>query len=151
MKINNWKCKCIRCREIKGNKIDEDINLDIIEYKASDGIEYFISFETTKYLIGFIRLRLNFNEPNCKILPILHNTALIRELHVYSTLSNVGNNDDYSFQHKGYGSRLIEKAEEIAKSFEFKRIAIIAGTGVRNYYKKFGYNLLDTFMIKNLD
>jgi elongator complex protein 3 len=53
-------------------------------------------------------------------------------------------------QHKGYGTKLIEKAEEIAKSFDFKKIAIIAGTGVRNYYKKFGYVLEDTFMIKNI-
>ena len=151
MKINNWTCKCIRCREIKGNKIDEEIKLDIMEYKASDGIEYFISFETSKYLIGFLRLRLNQEQQLNRLLPILHNTALIRELHVYSTLSHVGNNDDYSLQHKGYGKLLIEKAEEIAKSFDYKKIAIIAGTGVRNYYKKFGYLLSDTFMIKNLD
>jgi ELP3 family radical SAM enzyme/protein acetyltransferase len=147
MKANNWCCKCIRCREIKGNIIDEEIKLDIMEYKASEGNEYFISFETSKYLIGFIRLRLNFNNDN--VLPILKNTALIRELHVYSTLSNVGANDLYSLQHKGFGTKLIEKAEEIAKSFDFKSIAIIAGTGVRNYYKKFGYTLEDTFMIKH--
>ena len=147
MKINNWNCKCIRCREIKGNVIDEEIKLDIMEYKASEGNEYFISFETSKYLIGFLRLRLNYHNYD-KILPILENTALIRELHVYSTLSNVGSNDIYSLQHKGYGTKLIEKAEEIAKSFDFKKIAIIAGTGVRNYYKKFGYTLQDTFMIK---
>jgi elongator complex protein 3 len=40
------------------------------------------------------------------------------------------------------------KAEEIAKSKGFDKIAIIAGTGVRNYYKKFGYNLEDTYMTK---
>ena len=148
MRANNWSCKCIRCREIKGNVIDEEIKLDIMEYKASEGNEYFISFETSKYLIGFIRLRLNFNFD--KVLPILENTALIRELHVYSTLSNVGTNDIYSLQHKGFGTKLIEKAEEIAQSFDFKKIAIIAGTGVRNYYKKFGYTLQDTFMIKTM-
>lgn len=149
MKINNWSCKCIRCREIKDNNIDEnDINLDIMEYKASYGIEYFISFETSKYLIGFIRLRLNNDYSN--VLPILENTALIRELHVYSTLSNVGNNNNYSLQHKGFGTKLIQKAEDIAKSFNYKKMAIISGTGVRNYYRKFGYELIDTFMIKNL-
>jgi ELP3 family radical SAM enzyme/protein acetyltransferase len=147
MKINNWSCKCIRCREIKGNKI-ENAELEIMEYEASGGNEYFISFESGKYLIGFIRLRLN--KDNNKILPILENAALIRELHVYSTLSNVGNNDNHSLQHKGYGRKLIEKAEEIAKTNGFNKIAIIAGTGVRNYYKKFGYNLIDTFMMKLL-
>jgi hypothetical protein len=147
MKINNWKCKCIRCREIKGNVI-ENAELEIMEYEASGGTEYFISFESSEYLVGFIRLRLNID--NSKLLPILENTALIRELHVYSTLSHVGNNDNHSLQHKGYGKRLIEKAEEIAKLNGFSKIAIIAGTGVRNYYKKFGYNLIETFMCKSL-
>jgi ELP3 family radical SAM enzyme/protein acetyltransferase len=149
MKINNWCCKCIRCREIKGNVVNEDdINLEIMEYKASDGYEYFISYETSKYLIGFIRLRINFNNNN--LLSILNNTALIRELHVYSTLSNVGIDKKHSLQHKGYGTKLLIKAEEIAKSHNFNKIAIIAGTGVRNYYRKFGYILEDTFMIKNI-
>jgi len=150
MKINNWSCKCIRCREVKGNKIDdENTKLEIMEYEASGGIEYYISFENGKYLIGFIRLRLNRNK-ELPILPILEDAALIRELHVYSALSNVGENDDYSLQHKGYGRRLIEKAEEIAISNGFHKMAIISGTGVRNYYRKFGYELKETYMIKEL-
>jgi ELP3 family radical SAM enzyme/protein acetyltransferase len=150
MKINNWSCKCIRCREVKGNKIDdENTKLEIMEYEASGGMEYYISFENGEYLIGFIRLRLNRNK-ELPILPILEDAALIRELHVYSALSNVGENDDHSLQHKGYGRRLIEKAEEIAISNGFKKIAIIAGTGVRNYYRKFGYELKETYMIKEL-
>ena len=109
-----------------------------------------ISFETSKYLIGFIRLRLNYDKTS-KILPVLENAALIRELHVYSTLSNVGNNDkEYSLQHKGYGKKLLMKAEEIAKSNGFNKMAIIAGTGVRNYYKKFGYELEETYMTKTI-
>ena len=149
MRLNGWSCQCIRCREIKDNYNNrEDINLDIMEYIGSNGNEYFISFETSKYLIGFIRLRLNYDKTS-KILPVLENAALIRELHVYSTLSNVGNNDkEYSLQHKGYGKKLLMKAEEIAKSNGFNKMAIIAGTGVRNYYKKFGYELEETYMTK---
>ena len=151
MKLNNWSCQCIRCREIKDNYNNiEEINLDIMEYIGSNGEEYFISFETSKYLIGFIRLRLNYDKSS-KLLPILENSALIRELHVYSTLSNVGDNDkEYSLQHKGYGKKLLMKAEEIAKTKGFEKMAIIAGTGVRNYYKKFGYELEDTYMIKSI-
>ena len=119
-----------------------------MEYDASDGKEYFISYENDDYLIGFLRLRLNTNNQN--ILPLLENSALIRDLHVYSTLSTVGGNDEYSLQHKGYGKNLIQKAEEIAKSFDYSKMAIIAGTGVRNYYRKSGYELIDTFMIKIL-
>ena len=151
MKLNNWSCQCIRCREIKDNYNNiEEINLDVMEYIGSNGEEYFISFETSKYLIGFIRLRLNYDKSS-KLLPILENSALIRELHVYSTLSNVGDNDkEYSLQHKGYGKKLLMKAEEIAKTKGFEKMAIIAGTGVRNYYKKFGYELEDTYMIKSI-
>jgi ELP3 family radical SAM enzyme/protein acetyltransferase len=151
MKKNNWCCNCIRCREIKSNHIDDnDITLNVIEYKGSNGDEYFISYETEKYLIGFIRLRLNYETDNSKIMPVLINSALIRELHVYSNLSNVGSKDSNSYQHKGFGKNLILKAEEIAKLNGFNKIAIIAGTGVRNYYKKFGYNLIDTFMVKDI-
>ena len=150
MRTNGWKCHCIRCREIKGNVVKyEDIKLEILEYTASDGKEFFISFETDKYLIGFIRLRI-INVDVVNQGTVLENCGLIRELHVYSTLSNVGNNDSFSLQHKGYGRKLIEKAEEITKSYGIQKMAIIAGTGVRNYYKKYGYELVDTYMIKSL-
>jgi ELP3 family radical SAM enzyme/protein acetyltransferase len=150
MRANGWKCNCIRCREIKGNVVNyDDIKLEVLEYSASYGKEFFISFETDKYLIGFIRLRLvNVDIENRGT--VLENCGLIRELHVYSTLSNVGNNDSFSLQHKGYGRKLIEKAEEITKSYGIQKMAIIAGTGVRNYYRKYGYELADTYMIKTL-
>jgi hypothetical protein len=150
MKANGLRCHCIRCREIKGNVVNyDDIKLEILEYQASDGKEFFISYETDKYLIGFIRLRI----VNIDIInkgTVLEDCGLIRELHVYSTLSNVGNNDSFSLQHKGYGRKLIEKAEEITKSFGIPKMAIIAGTGVRNYYRKYGYELNNTYMIKSL-
>lgn len=147
MKINNWKCNCIRCREIKDNKV-ADIEQECSVYTASGGTEYFISYESTEYLIGFIRLRLNNNYEN--ILPVLKDCALIRELHVYSNLSNVGEDVKGSYQHKGFGRKLIEKAEEIAVKCGYHKIAIISGTGARDYYRKFGYTLEDTYMIKNL-
>jgi len=150
MKKNNWRCMCIRCREVGGNIINmDDIKLNVIEYDASDGKEYFISYETEKYLIGFIRLRINSANPN--VLPVLKDAALIRELHVYSNLNNVGNNINESMQHKGFGRKLVEQAELIAKKNNYYKMAIISGTGVRNYYKKLGYNLEETYMIKYLN
>jgi ELP3 family radical SAM enzyme/protein acetyltransferase len=149
MKKNDWECRCIRCREVKDNIYNpEEVELIVHKYKSSGGDEYFISYETSKYLIGFIRLRLTNSSTKLKQLPILNECGLIRELHVYSTLSNVGERNEYSTQHKGYGRRLIEKAEEIAKENGFNKMAIISGTGVRNYYRKFNYKLEETFMIK---
>ena len=155
MKKNKWCCNCIRCREVKDVNVNpDDINIDITTYPGSGGTEYFISFEAnvkeTKYLIGFIRLRLCNTVDKITQLPILHDSALIRELHVYSNLSNVGNNIESSYQHKGYGKRLIEEAEKIAKENGYSKIAIISGTGVRNYYRILGYTLKDTYMCKEL-
>ena len=149
MKTNNWKCNCIRCREVKDNIVNiEDIRLKIEISEASDGLEYFISFETEHYIIAFIRLRFNAKLNNC--LDILKNCGLIRELHVYSNLNNVGNNLTDSYQHKGYGRKLIEKAEEIVKERGLNQIAIISGTGVRDYYRKIGYILIESYMIKQI-
>lgn len=149
MKKNNWKCRCIRCREIGGKSInDEEIELKTIKYRGSEGDEYYISFETSEYLIGFIRLRIN-TMPKYT-LDVLKDAALIRELHVYSNLSMVGTKKDASMQHRGYGKRLVEEAERIAMKNGLKKIAIISGTGVRNYYRKLGYQLEESYMIKNL-
>jgi len=150
MKKYNWSCRCIRCREVGNNLINpDDIRLSIEQYDASDGKEYFISYETDNYLIGFIRLRLSKNNENR--LEILKDMALIRELHVYSNLNNVGNNIEESMQHKGYGKKLVFEAERLALENGYTKVAIISGTGVRNYYNKLGYQLKDTYMIKNLN
>jgi len=150
MKKYNWGCMCIRCREVGNNSVNfDDIKLTIETYSASDGTEYFISYETEKYLIGFIRLRINSKNPT--ILPILKDCALIRELHVYSNLNNVGNIMHNTMQHKGFGKKLVQQAEIIAINNGYYKMAIISGTGVRNYYKKMGYELQETYMVKYLN
>ena len=155
MRLNKWYCKCIRCREIKGNSIlIDNIKLNIEKYTASDSDEYHISFDTdcdNNYLIGFLRLRLNKEDDNTnQVLHSIKGCALIRELHVYSNLNSVGDNIDGSLQHKGFGKQLVAKAEELAKENGYHKVAIISGTGVREYYKKLGYKLIDTYMIKNI-
>ena len=153
MRRNKWGCECIRCREVKGNCIALDtIQFHLETYRASGGEEYHLSYETNKYLIGFLRLRLpgEGKDNENDVLPCIRGCALIRELHVYSNLNNVGNNIEGSLQHKGFGKQLVEKAEEIAKQNGYLKIAIISGTGVRGYYKKLGYQLIDTYMIKDI-
>jgi ELP3 family radical SAM enzyme/protein acetyltransferase len=159
MRLNKWNCKCIRCREIKGNcvsrnnnELNEFIKLNIEKYRGSDSDEYHISFDTNcdkNYLIGFLRLRLN-KEDDSQVLPCIKGCALIRELHVYSNLNSVGDNIEGSLQHKGFGKQLVAKAEEIAVDNGYSKMAIISGTGVREYYRKLGYSLVDTYMIKNI-
>lgn len=151
MKKNNWKCNCIRCREVGASTVNEsEIELKTIKYQGSGGDEYFISFETKDHLIGFIRLRINTNPDTENMLDVLKGAALIRELHVYSNVSKVGCVNESSMQHKGYGRRLVEEAEKIAVQNGLYKVAIISGTGVRNYYRKLGYSLVDTYMVKKI-
>lgn len=151
MRRNKWGCECIRCREVKGNSVALDtIQFNCETYRASGCDEYHLSFDTDKYLIGFLRLRLPELYGSDTVLECIRGCALIRELHVYSNLNNVGNNIEGSLQHKGFGKQLVAKAEEIAKQNGYRKVAIISGTGVRGYYKKLGYRLIDTYMIKDI-
>ena len=153
MRLNKWGCECIRCREVKGHLVSpSDIRLNIDKYRASGGDEYHISFDTCcdkNYLIGFLRLRLVDCAREAEgMLPSIKGCALIRELHIYSNISDVGNNIEGSLQHKGYGKQLVAKAEEIARENGYRKVAIISGTGVRGYYRRLGYQLIDTYMSK---
>ncbi|MFH1610438.1 MAG: tRNA uridine(34) 5-carboxymethylaminomethyl modification radical SAM/GNAT enzyme Elp3 [Patescibacteria group bacterium] len=144
------KCKCIRCREV-GNKEFKKPKLFITKYKASQGIEYFISYESSKrdILYAFLRLRFN-NKKTQNIFPILKDTALIRELHVYGQMLPTGDKLKTKIQHQGLGKKLMQQAEKISKQNKYTKIAVISGIGVRGYYKKLGYQLKDTYLIKNI-
>jgi ELP3 family radical SAM enzyme/protein acetyltransferase len=99
--------------------------------------------------IGFCRLRIDSNPGGGKIKELI-NCAIIREVHVYGQSVNVGKLGS-SGQHNGFGQKLVKTAEEISKQHNFNKIAVIAGVGVREYYKnKCGYYLDGTFMIKNI-
>ena len=160
MKRESIVCKCIRCREIKDALVLEEPVMKIREYKASGGIEYFISYETEdeSILFGFIRLRIlpkpdNHNNRKhwCKELRGIR--AIVRELHVYGSLQKVSSHNfmEDASQHRGLGKNLLKKAEEIALgTHDLDRIAVISGVGVRNYYRKWGYVLDGTYMTKQL-
>lgn len=159
-KTENWKCKCIRCREIRQDEAIDEKNLSIFRenYDASDGKEIFLTFEDRKrkHLYSMLRLRINEQEANQKkdqkhFIPELQNAAIIREVHTYGKLVAVKNRDEKSAQHIGLGKRLMAEAEEIAKKeFGAKKIAVISGVGVREYYRKQGYKLRGTYMIKKI-
>jgi elongator complex protein 3 len=133
------KCKCIRCREVGRVKDDAIPELTIREYEASRGSESFISFETEKALHGFLRLRKHSSKQ----------VAFVRELHVYGEMTPVGKTGK-AIQHKGMGTELLRKAEEIASGWNCREIFVNSGIGVREYYKKRGYTLKEPYMWKRL-
>jgi elongator complex protein 3 len=146
MQQRGVECRCIRCREAREVKL-KVIKYKVIKYKASEGDEYFISYESKdeKILYGFCRLRLSLQN----IEHIAHNNlALIRELHVYGELVSVG--DKKKTQHAGLGKKMLTEAEKIAKKNGYQKMAIISGVGVRGYYRKLGYKLENSYMVKKL-
>ncbi len=146
----------IRYREIGRHPqyMIEDSVFSIRKYKASNGIEYFISIESqdNKAVYGFIRLRITKNEENFIYDKSLINKGLIRELHVYGSIQRVdeNNKDALKSQHMGIGRKLLKKAEDIAFYNHFcNGTVVISGIGVRGYYEKFGYVLQNNYMIKD--
>lgn len=152
------RCMCIRCREVKGTDQDlkpEEAFLHQTTYRASGGIEYYLSYENvgrTK-LYGQLRLRINQN-PSENIFPELRNAAIIRELHVYGRLISVSDRSKYRnrAQHQGFGRRLLQEAERITRQapHNLQKIAVISGDGVKPYYRRFDYRDDGEYLVKDL-
>lgn len=150
------KIREIRYREV-GHKLEKGILPDFdsvklcrLNYNASNSKEIFLSFEDVKndILIGFLRLRI----ASKAFRPEIDNrTGLIRELHVYGPTVPIGIIKEMAWQHKGFGKKLLEEAERIAKKeFDMKKIVVISGVGTRQYYKKFDYKKDGLFVSKLL-
>jgi elongator complex protein 3 len=142
----------IRAREVGHNDATpnpEDVELDVVEYEAGGGREQFISFEDTEQdlLVGFCRLRFpsySHAAPGTEYVdPVrreLRDAALVRELHVYGSPATFADDADGDWQHRGYGRRLLEAAEDRAREAGFGKLSVISGIGVREYYReKLGY------------
>ena len=155
MKKEGLRCHCIRCREIKENyKKGEKIYLFRENYQASGSKEIFLSFENEERtkLFALLRLRLPNTTENCSLpfFPALREAAIIREIHTYGQMAPIGKKGKLA-QHRGLGKKLVKEAEKIArKEFKLKKIAVISGVGVRNYWRKLNYKLNSTYMIKKL-
>jgi len=144
----NFTCRCIRCREPQGRKINwKKVQIKITPYEASQGKEFFIAAEDTanNILIGFCRLRFPSQYFRSEITA---QSALIRELHVYGTATAIG--EEGVVQHKGWGKKLMQKAEEIARAQGKKKIVVISGVGVKEYYRKLGYEKEGLYMVKRI-
>ena len=143
----------IRAREVGHNDADPDperVELDTMTYEAGGGTEQFISFEdpVSDLLIGFCRLRF----PNDPVRRELENAALVRELHVYGSEVGIRDGGDAAdWQHRGYGRRLLERAEEMAADAGYDKVSVISGIGVRRYYReKLGYYQDGPYVSKRL-
>jgi elongator complex protein 3 len=83
-------------------------------------------------------------------MPDLDEAALIREVHVYGQSLPVGSEQHGAAQHAGLGTRLLEKAEAIARAAGFKRMAVISAVGTRGYYLERGFERGELYLTKTL-
>jgi elongator complex protein 3 len=60
----------------------------------------------------------------------------------------MGQEQDGAAQHAGLGSKLLQKADEIAKSCGFHRMAVISAVGTRQYYLARGFERGEFYMVK---
>lgn len=137
------KLREIRYREIgfalRHGEIDLNLKLKITKYNASKGKEYFLEIvNKDDVLFGLLRLR------------IFGKSAIVRELHVYGQSLKLGEKIENVAQHKGLGKWLLCEAEKIVRKNKIKKLKIISGIGVREYYKKLGYGLEGSYMVKFL-
>ena len=149
-------CQCIRCREVRSEDFDpHKIKYITHSFIASHGLEYFISAEILRpnrsLLLGFIRMRFSSALKKSIIPELKGETAMIRELHVYGRVKEVGSKGrSTGAQHLGIGKELLARCESIARENNYQQLAIIAGIGVRDYYRRMGYKLRGSYMIKQL-
>ncbi len=149
MAKKDLKCKCIRCREVKKNYSPrEKLCLFKEEYKASEGKEIFLSYENKDRtrLYSLLRMRISSSYS----LPTLKDCAIVREIHTYGRLRPLIKEKIASPQHKGLGKKLMKQAEKTALENNLNKVAVISGVGTRNYYRKIGYKLKATYMIKKM-
>ena len=167
------KCSCIRCREVGHKSLqgimpeDEYIKLKTDKYIASEGDEIFMSYEDTKndLLIAFVRLRLP--SENTHRLEFYNNdktstsskdrphSAIIRELKVFGPMVPIGNehkaDSEDAWQHRGYGQLLLQESERYAaEHWDAKKLLVMSGVGVKQYYAKLGYQKHGVYMSKML-
>lgn len=149
MADSGMKCMDIHSREVRDRNVDfASAELSVLEYSAAGGREFFLSYEFGDVIFAFLRLRL----PSSNVLiDELKGCAMIRELHVYGRMTDVGDFQRKSYQHLGFGSKLILEAERISKSHGYTKLSVISGVGVRSYYRN-KHNFTDGkyYQIKSL-
>jgi elongator complex protein 3 len=176
--------KDIRAREIKNLVFDpKDLRLVETSYKTSTSNEVFLQYvvdsskvknkfghlindnensnEASKNkIVAFLRLSLPTEKG---FIDELENSAIIREIHVYGAVVDVGKKRGEKSQHLGLGKKLIERAIEIAsgesgsvasgkikESGRYKNLAVISAIGTKEYYRKRGFKDGELYQIMSI-
>ncbi|HYK92905.1 MAG TPA: tRNA uridine(34) 5-carboxymethylaminomethyl modification radical SAM/GNAT enzyme Elp3, partial [Thermoplasmata archaeon] len=134
------RCRCLRCREVGRRAAPSLSAFELTEtaYEAGGGRERFLSFEdpVTDTVAGFLRLRFPSDETEGGL-----THPVIRELKVLGSEVPIGGSahGNGEMQHRGLGSRLLERAEECARESGHDRVLVTSAVGTREYYRRRGY------------
>jgi elongator complex protein 3 len=153
MKRRGTRCHCLRCREVRGAKVNAaELQFDDFTYETDATTEHFLSYVTPQGKVaGFLRLSLpSAHVPHHEILDEVRGCAMVRELHVYGPALHVGTASHGEAQHSGLGRRLAAHALDIARQAGYTRIAVISAIGTREYYRKLGFELGELYMTRVL-
>lgn len=152
-------CRDVRTREVGIQTIHFQLNPEEVElirrdYVANEGWETFLSYEDAKQdiLVALLRLR-KAGAGAGLVRPEMAGVAcsIVRELHVYGSVVPVHERDPGKFQHRGFGTLLMEEAERIAfAEHKSTKMVVISGIGTRHYYRKLGYELEGPYMVKDI-
>ncbi len=151
MKQRGLQCHCIRCREVRNEKVDVDaLRPETTTYETDATTEHFLSYVTPRGKVaGFLRLSLpSPAAPRDEILDELRGCAVIREVHVNGPALEIGETSRGEAQHAGLGARLIDQAMQNARNAGYRRIAVISAIGTREYYRKHGFELGELYMVR---
>ena len=152
MQRRGTTCRCIRCREVRGQLVNADeVTFDDYVYTPAYSEEHFLSYKTAgDQLAGY--LRLSFPRPEAPDLniPELKGAGIIREVHVYGQSLPVGSAREGAAQHSGLGTRLLDEATRVAQEKGVKRLAVIAAVGTRQYYAQRGFVQNELYMVKEI-
>ena len=158
MSDHGKNCSCIRCREIGHrtlkkpfNPADNQIVLCKQRYEASEGTVVFLSLEdkTQDVIIGYLRLRDIISSHRHEL--VKEPSMILREVKVLGRELPLGTKTDQGMQHRGYGKKLIKEAERICiEDFDKKKLFVLSGVGVKEYYRKLGFSDDGVYLSKHI-
>lgn len=150
----------IRHREVSlANVAAEDLSLEVVEYETTATSERFLQWVTPQGKIaGFLRLSLPHANAIAQLneeyeaatsktaeqrhtlpFPLQAEEAMIREVHVYGRVEKLQHAGINNAQHRGLGTKLVNRACELASRAGYQRINVISAVGTRGYYRKLGF------------
>ena len=115
--------------------------MDCLPYDTAVSEERFLQWVADDGTIaGFLRLSL----------PYENSIAMIREVHVYGRVAEIGGTEEGGAQHMGLGRQLVEEACAQASGAGYEAIRVISSVGTRNYYRKLGFGDEGLYQIRAL-